>query len=83
MLRQFAMATFFSDHRKDLLRFNKPSLIIQTHEDMMVPVQAGDYLHAHLSNSTLKRLKGKGHFPQLTAPAELVDIIKGYLNNGS
>lgn len=79
-LKQFATATFFSDHRKDLLKFTKPSLILQTNADFMVPIQVGDYLHAHLRNSTLVTLKGKGHFPQLTAASEVVDCINIYLS---
>lgn len=79
-LQQFATATFFSDHRKDLLKLDKPCLILQTAGDSMVPLEVGDYLHAHLKNSTIRFLKGKGHFPQLTAPEELIDLIKEYLN---
>ncbi|MBT1703756.1 alpha/beta hydrolase [Fulvivirgaceae bacterium PWU20] len=79
LMRQFALATFFSDHRKDLLKFKKPALIMQCAFDIMAPLQVGDYLHAHLEKSDLKLLKAKGHFPQLTAPAETIREIKSYL----
>lgn len=79
MLRQFALATFFSDHRSQLLSFENRCLIIQTNDDLMAPIQVGDYMSAHLRNSEMVVLKNKGHFPQLTAPHELVRIIKNYL----
>ncbi len=81
--RQFALATFFADHRKDLLKLNKPCLILQAQEDMMAPLQAGDYLHAHLQHSTLRLLEAKGHFPQLTASLEVASAISDYLRGTS
>jgi sigma-B regulation protein RsbQ len=76
----FATATFFADYRRSLLNFKVPSLIMQCDDDIMAPLQVGDYLHAHLENSTLKRLKCKGHFPQLSAPEEIVKAITQYLS---
>lgn len=78
--KQFALATFFSDHRKDLLKFKKPALIMQCSQDSMAPLQVGDYLHAHLENSRLKVLDAKGHFPQLTSPAQTIRAIKNFLS---
>lgn len=72
MMKNFALATFFSDYRKELLKFKIPCLILQCRNDKMVPVQVGDYLHAHLENSTLNILNAKGHFPNLTAPDEVI-----------
>ena len=80
MLKQFALATFFIDYRKELLRFNKPCLILQPTEDVIVPLQVGDYLEAHLCNGSLLRLKGKGHFPQLTSPTEVIAAISGFIS---
>ena len=75
----FARATFFVDYRKDLLKFKTPTLILQCQQDIMAPIEVGEYLHAHLDNCTLKQLKAKGHFPQLSAPGELIESIKEYL----
>jgi sigma-B regulation protein RsbQ len=79
--KHFATATFFSDYRKELLKLKIPSLIIQSSDDRMVPVEVADYLHAHLDDSTLKVLKAKGHFPQLSAPKELINVIQEYLSH--
>jgi sigma-B regulation protein RsbQ len=77
--RQFAMATFFSDNRKDLLKLKKPSLIMQCSDDIIAPFEVGDYLHAHLANSTLKVLKATGHCPHMSHPEETIAVMKEYL----
>ena len=77
--KQFALATFFSDYRKELLKFNVPSLILQCKNDFMSPLQVGDYLHAHLDNNTLMILDANGHFPHLTDPKKVIKAIKGFL----
>lgn len=78
--KQFAMATFFSDNRGDLLKLRKPSLIMQCSEDIIAPFEVGDYLHAHLENSTLKVLKATGHCPHMSHPEETIATMKEYLN---
>lgn len=79
LLKQFALASFFIDYRKDLLKFDKPCLILQSGDDVMAPLQVGDYLHAHLAQSMLIRLESKGHFPQLTSPQEVIAGIKKFI----
>jgi sigma-B regulation protein RsbQ len=77
--KEFAAATFFSDNRQDLLKLKKPSLIMQCSEDIIAPLEVGDYLHAHLENSTLRILKATGHCPHMSAPEEVIQVIKEYL----
>lgn len=77
--KQFAMATFFSDNRRDLLKLGKPSLIMQCSDDIIAPYEVGDYLHAHLSNSTLAVLKATGHCPHMSHPEETIEVMKTYL----
>ena len=79
--KRFALATFFSDYRKELLKFSVPSLILQCRNDIMSPLQVGDYLHAHLDNNDLKVLDAEGHFPHLTHPAQVIQAIKQFLSN--
>lgn len=77
--REFAMATFLSDNRKDVLNLKKPSLIMQCSDDIIAPLAVGDYLHAHIQNSTLRVLKATGHCPHMSAPEETIHVIKEYL----
>lgn len=79
----FAVPTFFSDHRQELLKLKKPCLILQSSQDPMAPLQVGDYLHAHLQNSKLKVMKARGHFPQLTASDEVNTLISDYLKKNA
>jgi sigma-B regulation protein RsbQ len=81
--KQFAMATFFSDNRRDLLKLETPSLIMQCSDDLIAPLEVGDYLHAHLSNSTLKVLRATGHCPHMSEPGETISVIKDYLRGAS
>jgi sigma-B regulation protein RsbQ len=78
--RQFAMATFLSDNRNDLGKVNTPSLIMQCSDDLIAPFEVGDYLHAHLRNSTLKVLKATGHCPHMSHPDETIAVIQEYLD---
>lgn len=77
--RNFAMATFFSDNRRDLLNLKKPSLIMQCSDDIIAPAEVGNYLHAHLANSTLRLLKATGHCPHISHPEETIQVMKDYL----
>jgi sigma-B regulation protein RsbQ len=79
--RQFALATFFSDNRKDLPKVKTPSLIMQCSDDLIAPYEVGEYLHANLSGSTLKILKATGHCPHMSHPEETIAVIQEYLEN--
>jgi sigma-B regulation protein RsbQ len=76
---QFAKATFLSDNRRDLPKLRTPSLILQCSEDIIAPLEVGDYLHQNLSNSTLRIMKAKGHCPHMSEPEETISMIKDYL----
>jgi sigma-B regulation protein RsbQ len=77
--REFARATFLSDHRGDLARVAVPSLILQCAEDAIAPEAVGDYMNANLRGSSLVRMKATGHCPQMSHPAETIALIKEYL----
>jgi sigma-B regulation protein RsbQ len=77
--RLFAEATFFSDNREDLSKLPTPTLIMQCSDDIIAPLEVGDYLHDHIANSTLKVLKATGHCPHVSAPEETIEVIQEYL----
>ncbi|MDI4649007.1 alpha/beta fold hydrolase [Cohnella hashimotonis] len=77
--RQFAEVTFLSDCRSELDRAPVPSLILQCAEDSIAPIEVGNYLHAHLNNSTLRLMNAKGHYPHLSHPEETTFLIRQYL----
>ena len=78
----FAKAAFYADHRNDLHKIKTPSLIMQCSEDILAPVEVGEYMHKNMPQSTLRDMKATGHCPHLSAPAETIEIIKQFLKEG-
>ena len=80
---RFANATFLSDNRADL-RFNKiDTLLLQCSDDMIAPLEVGDYLLENLPNSTLRIMKATGHCPHMSHPEEVTSLIKEFLGKKS
>jgi sigma-B regulation protein RsbQ len=77
--RAFARVTFSSDNRADLAKVSARTLILQCSEDIIAPRPVGDYVHAHLPNSTLVVLEATGHCPNLSAPQEVTDAIRAFV----
>jgi sigma-B regulation protein RsbQ len=77
--REFARATFFSDNRDDLPKLKTPSLILQCSEDLIAPLEVGEFIHKQLPNSTLVIMKATGHCPHMSSPEETISLIKQYL----
>ncbi|HYF33484.1 MAG TPA: alpha/beta hydrolase [Chitinophagaceae bacterium] len=78
--RQFAEATFFSDNRADLKKNKIPSLLMQCSEDIIAPMEVGDYLSHNMPHSTLRVMKATGHCPHMSEPEETIALIKEYLS---
>jgi sigma-B regulation protein RsbQ len=77
--RLFAEVTFFSDNRDDLPKVRVPSLILQCSDDLIAPLEVGDYLHENLPGSTLRVMKATGHCPHMSDPEETIEAIREYL----
>lgn len=77
--RRFAEATFFADNRSDLPAVTVPSLIMQCSEDVIAPLEVGEYLHRYLAASTLRVMEATGHCPHMSHPEETIRIMKEYL----
>ena len=77
--RRFAEATFLSDNRDDLQRVTVPSLILQCSDDMVAPLEVGDYVHRHMPGSTLRVMKATGHCPHMSHPEETIELMRAYL----
>ena len=77
--RRFAEATFLSDNRTDLGKVSVPSLILQCSDDMVAPLEVGDYLHREMPGSTLRVMNATGHCPHMSHPDETIELIRDYL----
>lgn len=77
----FAMAltVFKMDLRDQLGGFAIPTTIVQTRDDIAVPLAVAKYLHARWPTSTLEILETAGHFPHMTAPDQLTAILEQVL----
>lgn len=78
--RLFAEVTFFSDIRDQLQHCTTPCLILQHQNDALAPLFVGDYLHQHLTGSTLEILEVSGHCAHMSHPDLVADSIRKYLS---
>jgi sigma-B regulation protein RsbQ len=63
--RQFAEVTFLSDNRADLPLVKVPTLVLQCSDDIIAPLEVGDYVHRQL--------------PDSSAPAEVIAEIADFV----
>jgi len=81
--RRFAEATFFADNRADVAAVRVPSLIMQCSDDMIAPLEVGNYLRDTLPGSTLRVLRATGHCPHMSHPEETIAVIREYLDGAA
>jgi sigma-B regulation protein RsbQ len=77
--KAFARATFTSDNRADLPKVTTPTLILQCSDDIIAPLEVGQYVHSQIVGSNLKVLAATGHCPNLSAPDEVTSAIRAYV----
>ena len=81
--RHFARVTFLSDNRADLAKLRVPALILQCAQDAIAPEAVGEYVHRQVEGSRLIKLAATGHCPNLSAPAETIAAIRGFLSESA
>jgi sigma-B regulation protein RsbQ len=77
--RHFARVTFLSDQRAELAKSTVPTLILQCSDDLIAPVEVGQFIHRMVRRSTLAMIDNTGHCPHLSAPGPSIDAIRGFL----
>jgi len=77
---QLARVAFLSDIRDQVAHVSVPTLLIGTHEDVIVPVPVLRWLNAHVPGSTLRLLDATGHCPHLSAPDETLRVLTVFLH---
>lgn len=70
-----ALTVFKMDLREQLAGFTHPVTIVQTRNDIAVPMEVVAYLQARWPQSRLEMIDTEGHFPHMTAPEQLTDIL--------
>jgi pimeloyl-ACP methyl ester carboxylesterase len=68
------------DVRPQLAEIDIPTLVIHGDCDALVPLSDSEYIASQIPNSYLHILKGAGHVPTMTRPAEVAEIISQYFS---
>ena len=77
--KAFARVTFLSDNRADLAGVTARTLVLQCAEDILAPVQVGEYVRRHVPDSRLVHMRATGHCPNLSAPEETIAAIRAFV----
>jgi len=77
----FAMATFKADYRDKLKDLDVPSLTLQSSNDIMAPLSAGEFIHKNTPKNFLVVMEATGHFPHISAPEETIREIKDFIED--
>lgn len=78
--KNFANATFFSDHRATLPKARHPVLILQSEDDALAAKSIGEYMHNALPNSSVKVIPAQGHCLHMSHPQMIAPLIVEYIN---
>ena len=77
--KSFARVTFMSDNRADLSKVVVPTLILQSQEDIIAPLEVGRYVATNIPDSRLVVLDATGHCPNLSAPDQVVAAVRAFV----
>jgi sigma-B regulation protein RsbQ len=77
--RDFARVTFLSDNRDDLSSIPARTLILQCSDDVIAPVEVGEFVHASMPGSEFRMLDATGHCPNLSAPNAVIAAIEEFV----
>lgn len=71
---------FQSDHRADIGKLEKPTLLIQAQEDFAVPLAVAEFLQHQIKGSCLSVINATGHLPHVSAPSEVLAAMRDFLS---
>jgi len=71
-----SLMIFSSDCRDQLGKVSVPCTVIQSRQDLAVPMAVAEYLTATIPDASLMVIDAEGHMPQLSAPDILHDAIR-------
>ena len=76
---QFARATFLGDNRRDLAEVTVPTLILQSSDDVIAPVEVGEFVRDSIPGSTYVVMTSRGHVPNLSDPEQVAANIRSFI----
>lgn len=78
--KDFARATFMSDHRADCHLVATSTLLIECSDDALAPPQVGAFVHDAIADSRRVILQATGHSPHLTSPAAVIAAMRDFVD---
>ncbi|RBO82333.1 alpha/beta fold hydrolase [Marinomonas aquiplantarum] len=75
----FAKACFYSDNRHLLKHINRPSLILQSSDDLLVNLNVAEFMANEIPDNQLDIIESKGHCLHMTNPANVMESMKRFL----
>lgn len=70
-----ARMIFQSDYRTELPKLTVPAVILQSNDDIAVPLSVGQYMADQIPQSRLVNINSTGHLPHLSAPDEVTKTL--------
>jgi len=80
-LRSAIGACMSHDMHGALRRIQAPTLVIVGSDDRLVPPSHSEYLQRAIPRASLKVIEGSGHIPHLEAPAQFLQVVRGFLSS--
>jgi sigma-B regulation protein RsbQ len=77
--KRFARATFLADNRADLRQVTARTLVLQSAEDAIAPIEVGQFVAGEIPGARLDVLDVRGHCPNLSAPEVTTAAIRRFL----
>ena len=68
-----------SDYREEVAKLKIPTLIIQSKNDVFVPMQVANFLHEKINGSQLELINASGHLPHISAPKAVISAITAFI----
>ncbi len=78
---QFARVTFLSDCRESLPQVTVPTLVLQCRDDVIAPIQVGQYVADAIPDARMVLLDATGHCPHLSAPEDTIAAMHEFLGS--
>ncbi|HRI55013.1 MAG TPA: alpha/beta hydrolase [Pseudomonadota bacterium] len=75
-----ARMVYQSDHRADLPGLRVPTLIVQSSDDVAVPIGVGEYLAHNIPGARYLLINARGHLAHMSAPDEVNRAIRSFLD---
>jgi sigma-B regulation protein RsbQ len=67
---------FQSDMREVAARLESPVVLVQTRQDVAVPMTVAEWLRGHVDGAALDVIDAVGHLPHMTTPDELIRVLE-------